>query len=157
MSKSTTAYSISMNKNMETILSRLKVECNNPTMYSLSPNLSQYIKTGIELRKEVNCYTYKSTRNFELFYEDRTGNEYTNNKLYVANSRNTKETLKESVAFCFAIANILASFPDKFNVVLSISGEEFIVSFYCVRDSEQWLAEDLDSYLDEAIIVITIN
>lgn len=142
---------------METVLNRFKVGVDDPAKYSLSANLYQYIQTGIELRKEVNCYTYKSTKDFELFYEDRTGNEYTNNKLFVANSQNTKDTLKESVAFCFAIANILASFPDKFNVVLSISGEEFIVSFYCVRDSEQWLAEDLDSYLDEAIFVITIN
>lgn len=32
---------------------------------------------------------------------------------------------------------------------------DFIVSFYCKRKHEEWLIDDLDSYMDEAIFVIT--
>lgn len=32
---------------------------------------------------------------------------------------------------------------------------DFIVSFYCKRKYEEWLIDNLDSYMDEAIFVIT--
>lgn len=45
--------------------------------------LNKYIEVGIEKREDVNCYTYKSLENFELFYQDCTGNEFLNNKVLV--------------------------------------------------------------------------
>ena len=36
--------------------------------------LDKYIEVGIEKREDVNCYTYKNIKKFELFYQDYTGN-----------------------------------------------------------------------------------
>ena len=32
---------------------------------------------------------------------------------------------------------------------------DFFVSFYCKRKDEEWLIDDLDSYTEEAIMVMT--
>ena len=45
--------------------------------------LDKYIEVGIEKREDVNCYTYKNIKKFELFYHDYTGNEFLNNKVLV--------------------------------------------------------------------------
>ena len=45
--------------------------------------MNKYIEVGIEKREDVNCYTYKSLEKFELFYQDYTGNEFSNNKVVV--------------------------------------------------------------------------
>ena len=45
--------------------------------------LNKYIEVGIEKREDVNCYTYKNIKKFELFYQDYTGNEFLNNKVLV--------------------------------------------------------------------------
>ena len=45
--------------------------------------LDKYIEVGIEKREDVNCYTYKNNKKFELFYQDYTGNEFLNNKVLV--------------------------------------------------------------------------
>lgn len=75
--------------------------------------------------------------------------------MFIDKGKNTEGTLGICLKFTFAIARLLESLSDKFNIVLSFDGDDFIVSFYCVRDSEQWLVDNLDSYIDEAIFVIT--
>lgn len=117
--------------------------------------LNKYIDVGIEKREDVNCYTYKNLRKFELFYQDRTGNEYSNNKVIVDKVGNVAKGLGISLKFAFKIAELLESIPQDFNIVISYDNMDFVVSFYCKRKNEEWLIDDLDSYTDEAIFVIT--
>jgi len=56
--------------------------------------------------------------------------------------------------FAFEIADLLVKHSDKFYIVVSYDDTDFMVTFYCKRDSEEWLVEDLDSYAEEAIFVI---
>ncbi|GFI14650.1 hypothetical protein IMSAGC008_02210 [Muribaculaceae bacterium] len=152
---SNSIYLVSMNENMKTILNRYKMEYQPLLTTTIPRRLYNYIETGVEFRKDVNSYTYKSVKKFELYYEDKTGNEYSNNKIYVDKYPNTAYTLRISLNFAFALAKLLEEFPDKFNIVLSVNQEDIVISFYCVRETEQWLTEDLESYHDEAIFVLT--
>lgn len=117
--------------------------------------LNKYIEVGIEKREDVNCYTYKNIKKFELFYQDYTGNEFSNNKVFVDKVGNVVKCLEISLKFAFKIAELLEKFPQNFNVVISCDNMDFVVSFYCKRKNEEWLIDDLDSYIDEAMFVIT--
>ena len=152
---SSSIYLISMNEYMKTILNRYEMKYRPLSTTTLPPRLYKYIEAGVEFRKDVNSYTYKCEEDFELFYEDKTGNECSNNKIYIDKYQNTEYTLRICLNFVFALAKLLEEFPDKFNIILSVNQEDFVISFHCVRETEQWLDEDLDSYPEEAIFVLT--
>lgn len=78
---SSSIYLVSMNEYMKTILNRYKMKYKPLLTTTLPPRLYKYIETGVEFRKDVNSYTYKDVEKFELYYEDKTGNEYSNNKI----------------------------------------------------------------------------
>lgn len=113
----TTDYLISMNKNMRTIIDKYNVKYDSPMVRTFPVSLKKYIKNGIEYRADVNCYTYKFVKHFELFYEDKTGNEYSNNKILIENHQEFKNTLNLCIAFIYAIAEILENFQDRFNIL----------------------------------------
>lgn len=146
---------ISMNENMKSVFDKYGVDYKLLQATTLPLRLSRYIENGIAKLKDANCYTYKNIKGFELFYSDRTGNEYSNNKVYVDTDNDIAEALRISLKFAFAMAELLDSVPESFNVVTSYDGTDFTVSFYCKRDTEEWLVDDLDSYEEEAIFVIT--
>lgn len=145
---------ISMNESMKSIFAQYDIAYKSLQATTLSLRLSEYIKCGIEKRKYVNCYTYKNLEDFEVFYSDSVGNEYSNNKVFV--DGDVSKALCMGLKFAFAIAGVLADISDNFNVVLSYDGTDVIVSFYCKRDHEEWLVNNLDSYTEEAIFVISI-
>ncbi len=146
---------ISMNENMKSVLDEYGVDYKLLQATTLPLRLSKYIENGIAKLKDINCYTYKNVNGFELFYSDCTGNEYSNNKVHIGVECGMAKTLATSLEFAFAIAGLLDEFSESFNVVASYSGMDFTVSFYCKRNTEEWLADDLDSYAEEAIFVIT--
>ena len=146
---------ISMNENMKSVFDKYGVDYKSLQTATLPLRLSKYIENGIEKLKDADCYIWKNLKSFELFYSDCTGNEYSNNKVYVDADHDIAEALRISLKFAFAMAELLDSVPESFNVVTSYDGTDFTVSFYCKRDTEEWLADDLDSYAEEAIFVIT--
>ena len=56
--------------------------------------------------------------------------------------------------FAFTIAGLLDAFNCGFDIVVNYDGTEFTTSFFCKRDNEEWLMDDLDSYTEEAIMVM---
>lgn len=148
-------YIISINEAMMSLLSNSDIDYKSLQDTELPLWLNKYIDVGIEKREDVNCYTYKNLRKFELFYQDRTGNEYSNNKVIVDKVGNVAKGLVISLKFAFKIAELLESIPQNFNIVISYDNMDFVVSFYCKRKNEEWLIDDLDSYTDEAVFVIT--
>lgn len=151
----TQKYLISMNESMKYILDEYHVDYKPQQIVTLPLRLSRYIERGIAKREDVNSYTYKDVKDFALCYPDSTGNEYTNNKVYIEKNGGKANALNISLRFAFKIANLLDAFSESFNIVLSFDDTDFIVSFYCNRDNEEWLVDDLDSYTEEAIWVIT--
>lgn len=82
---------------------------------------------------EYNLY---DDNRLSYFYETQTWNEYSNNKILIENHQEFKRTLNLCIAFIYAIAELLENFQDRFNIVLSVNDDDFVVKFYCVRDSE---------------------
>ncbi len=151
-----TEYFISMNESMKNVLAEYGVDYKSLQQATTLPlRLSKYIEGGIGKLKDTDCYTWKNLKSFEFFYPDSTGNEYSNNKVHIGAERGMAKTLATSLEFAFAIAGLLGGISDSFNVVASYDGTDFTVSFYCKRNTEEWLADDLDSYAEEAIFVIT--
>jgi hypothetical protein len=52
------------------------------------------------------------------------------------------------------VSKRLIGLPGRFNVIVSYDGESCAVRFHKIRDGEKWLSEDLESYVDEGILVI---
>ncbi len=52
-----------------------------------------------------------------------------------------------------AISAELSRLPGRFNVILSYDGESCAVRFHKIRAGQRWLAEDLEGYVDEGVLV----
>jgi len=53
-----------------------------------------------------------------------------------------------------AVSIELSRYPGRFNVILSYDGESCAVRFHKIRAGQRWLAEDLDGYVDEGVLVV---
>ena len=51
------------------------------------------------------------------------------------------------------LASELARHEESFNIILSYDGESCAVRFHKIRAGERWLAEDLEGYVDEGVLV----
>lgn len=51
-------------------------------------------------------------------------------------------------------ARQLSFFPGRYNVIVSYDGEACAVRFHKVRGGERWLADDLEDYAEEGVLVI---
>jgi hypothetical protein len=52
-----------------------------------------------------------------------------------------------------AMSAALARYPGRFNVILSYDGESCAVRFHKIRACQRWLAENLEDYVDEGVLV----
>jgi hypothetical protein len=52
-----------------------------------------------------------------------------------------------------AMSVALAQYPGRFNVILSYDGESCAVRFHKIRARQRWLAENLEDYVDEGVLV----
>lgn len=52
-----------------------------------------------------------------------------------------------------AISAELARLAGRFNVILSYDGESCSVRFHKIRAGQRWLADDLEGYVDEGVLV----
>jgi hypothetical protein len=53
-----------------------------------------------------------------------------------------------------ALSRKLALLPGRFNVIVSYDGESCAVRFHKIRPGQRWLSEDLESYVDEGVLVV---
>ena len=52
------------------------------------------------------------------------------------------------------VSRRLTTLPGRFNVIVSYDGESCAVRFHKIRVGESWLLDDLESYVDEGVLVI---
>ena len=52
------------------------------------------------------------------------------------------------------VSRRLHTLPGRFNVIVSYDGESCAVRFHKIRKGERWLCDDLESYVDEGILVV---
>ena len=53
--------------------------------------------------------------------------EYSNNKILIENHQEFKRTHNLCIAFIYAIVELLENFQDRFNIVLSVNDDDFVV------------------------------
>jgi hypothetical protein len=53
-----------------------------------------------------------------------------------------------------AVSRRLVTLPGRFNLIVSYDGESCAVRFHKIRAGERWLSEDLESYVDEGVLVV---
>jgi hypothetical protein len=51
------------------------------------------------------------------------------------------------------VSEALSRYPGRFNVIVSYDGESCAVRFHKIRAGQRWLAEDLEGYVDEGVLV----
>jgi hypothetical protein len=52
------------------------------------------------------------------------------------------------------VSRRLTALPGRFNVIVSYDGESCAVRFHKIREGESWLCDDLETYVDEGILVV---
>ena len=52
-----------------------------------------------------------------------------------------------------ALSSELSRMPGRFNVIVSYDGDSCAVRFHKIRAGQRWLAEDLEGYVDEGVLV----
>jgi hypothetical protein len=97
-------------------------------------------------------------------FPDLTGFECFVNHIHVEDhldepTPNQAALLKQGIAFALATESQLRStLPDKpFRVVVAAGASGCGVRFHLARQGEEWLASNLDDYLEEAILVLEGN
>jgi hypothetical protein len=101
----------------------------------------------------------KSTAHVTLAdFQDRTGYECFINHVHVPFDT-TRESLQASVEFASRLRSELALIAKgrPFLVILAISGKHCPVRFHQRRPNEVWLDDDLEEYVEEAILVLPVG
>ena len=95
-------------------------------------------------------------------FPDRTGYECFVNHIHVEDYLDGSDIfgqvarLGQGIAFGYNLKEKLSSFSanESFRVIVSSDESSCSVRFHVIRNGEEWLSSDLDSYENEAILVI---
>jgi hypothetical protein len=70
--------------------------------------------------------------------------------------RNDRQSLAEAISYCACLHQSLVEFASgrKFVIIVCISDQRCIIRFHQIRANESWLADDLDFYREEAVMVL---
>ena len=98
----------------------------------------------------------EETNKFEFFYDDLTGNEFSNNKVIFKIVKFDKITLKRAISFCHKLSNILPH-SHNFCIIMSVDENYVNISFHMERKGETWLGDDLEVYKSDAILVMNVK
>jgi hypothetical protein len=89
-------------------------------------------------------------------FPDRTGFEASMNHIHLPFD-GSAEGLQSCISFATRLRDDLSVFspPRRFAVILSVSAQGCVVRFHQIRPEEHWIRDDLDSYRDEGLLVLT--
>ena len=88
-------------------------------------------------------------------HEDKTGYECFINHIHLPFD-GTGASLKSCLSYAIALQNGLARLAKNrsFQVIVSVSDHECTVRFHQLRKGENWVAEDLEGYTEEAVLLL---
>jgi hypothetical protein len=91
-------------------------------------------------------------------FPDRTGLECFVNHVHLPYD-DTQESLWDCLQYATGLRNQLGEFRkgSRFAVILSTSNDGCVVRFHQLRPNEGWLADDLEKYSEEGILVLTVG
>ncbi len=142
-----------MNQNMTSLLAQMEV---NPSQVDIElPEARPELicaEDSVFLKEEFARSRHHSIEDFA----DLTALESFANHVHLP-FRNDRQSLAEAIAYSACLRQSLGelSSEKKFAIILCISDRRCTVRFHQIRTSESWLADDLDSYREEAVMVLT--
>ena len=149
---------------MNAQMRKLKREIEGLRAFSLDPNLAGIIRRGfVELNGCTVFAQFQSSAQSVTVADcfDETGYESFINHLHVEDYLDSSFSPLERVAQGFTLTSVLARsleshYPSiTFRILLSCSSSGCSVRFHTLRPGQQWIRDDLESYLDEALAVLT--
>ena len=154
-----------MNRRMAELLTSRVVE--SAKKVELHRDLAKIIEEGFS--KVDGVVVFKATHRLAASadidsFPDLTGYECFANHLhiedYLTDGHNVdqEEKLLQGVGFCFCLESALKKFSiDNFRIIISFDGDSCNVRFHKVRPGETWLVDDLESYKEEALVVLNTS
>ena len=123
---------------------------------SLTPELSpvpaiEIVGEYVLLKKHYEANKHVSPEGLQ----DKTGYECFINHVHFPFD-GTGDSLKSCLRYAVALQHGLAQIAKNrgFQVIVSVSEHECTVRFHKLRQGESWIAEDLEGYADEAILLL---
>lgn len=108
------------------------------------------------------CYFYESLTNdigYSDYFIDATGNECFFNKLHMEDyldECDLDKMLDYGISYAKHLSKKLTLLNEgQFNVILSYDEETCTIRFHKCREGEDYLAQDLEGYLLDAVLVVT--
>jgi hypothetical protein len=141
-----------MNRRMSQLLGRFNISLSTLASSS-SAAKKEFITVGesLLLKKEFEQAKGVNANNFP----DRTGFECFVNHVHLAFD-GTQQSLQSCLEYAMALRNQLAKIGKdrQFMVILTLSDDDCVVRFHELRKSERWLADDLETYREEAVLAL---
>jgi len=142
-----------MNKQMSALLQQMNVQL--PSTEDVPPkNVDPPILVDVD-RSVLLKHEYERSRHIKVTdFPDRTGFECFVNHIHFPFT-GTRESLISCLNYAFALRHSLANKEGRsFQEIISIAEAECTVRFHQLRPGENWIAEDLERYGSEAILLL---
>jgi hypothetical protein len=146
-----------MNKKMFELLTRTNIPM-PPTSHLGSERLKLADLTVVDgsvfLKDEYERAKHVETTDFP----DKTGLECFINHVHMPFGGD-RESLLSCLNYAVALQRELARLPGerRFQVIVSVAEDDCTVRFHEVRPGENWVTEDLESYAEEAILLLPVD
>jgi hypothetical protein len=144
------------NRRMERYLEDLRSREVEAVVPSRGPDVHIVEAAGCFLLKGFVSKPHLSPADFP----DQTGLECSANRLRMESMLDGRLTrscplllLTAGLLTASAMSVALARYSGRFNVIVSYDGESCAVRFHKIRAGQRWLAEDLEGYADEGVLV----
>jgi hypothetical protein len=120
----------------------------------LTPRSFAIVHGSLLLRTEYEKAKHVKSEDFP----DRTGFECFVNHVHLPYA-GTPESFRSCLQYALALEKYLSEFGEGrvFLVLLSVSDNGCVVRFHQNRPNERWIADDLEGYSEEAILVLTVG
>jgi len=141
-----------MNREMSRLLERMNIRASKLDQLRAFESIQTIDAGGCTVfPEEFERNTHVKVEDFQ----DRTGYECFINHLHRLYSSD-RQSLIENLAFAVGLSNALGSMDGlkSFQTILSVGDGDCTVRFNECRYGENWISEDLESYREEAILLL---
>ena len=144
---------------MNTKMQSLFCELHKNTNKILLPNeILTLLRKG--MRQENGCLFLSALKELGSSvsasnFEDRPGYECFINKIHLDDYID-KDYLLYAILYCREILSMNAG-KQHLKIIVSIDDQSCVVRFHILRKDESWLGEDLEKYLEEALLVLDLE
>ena len=143
-----------MNARMSELLKRTDTRLDAISSGALISPSFAVLDDSVLLRDEYEKARHVNPSDFP----DRTAFECFVNHVHLPYD-GSRESLQACLHYATALQKALTQFGGgrRFLVIISISGDGCVVRFHRCRPQESWIAEDLDGYPEEAVLILHVE